>query len=132
MDWMFCQLLVLSPLMQKNGFLSFFLVAYREKMRVTADQCDRQGHCLHPSGGGVSWRLAQGGVGAAEEVGTGAGQAHRSGGGGDHQPPTDKKNICAAAEGAVWSPAQHDLVSPNTSNCRNPLICISYKVSLNC
>ena len=101
-------------------------MAYKEKTRVTADQCDRQGYCLHPSasGGGVSRQLAQGGVGAAEEVGVCTGQAHRSRGGGDHQPPTGK-GICAAAEGAVCSPAQQDPVPPNTSNwstvCLNAL-----------
>ena len=96
-------------------------MAYKEKTRVTADQCDRQGYRLLPSGGGVSRRLAQGGVGAAEEVGVCTGQAHRSGGGGDHQPPTDK-SICAAAEGAICSPAQQDTVPPNTSNWRNPIV----------
>ena len=84
-----------------------------EKMRVTADQCDQQDYCIHPSGGGVSRRLAQGGVGAAEEVGVCAGQAHWSGGGRDYQSPPDK-SICAAAEGAFCSPAQQDPMSSNT------------------
>ena len=103
-------------------------MAFKEKMRVTADQCDQQGYCLHPRSGGVSRRQAQGGVGAAEEVGVCAGQAHRSGGGKDHQRPSDK-SICAAAEGAICSPAEQDPVPPNTSN---PMICISFEVQLKC
>ena len=102
-------------------------MAYREKMRVTADQCDQQGYCLHPWSGGVSRWLAQGGVGAAEEAGVCAGQAHRAVRGGDHQPPPDE-SICAAAEGAFCSPAQQDPMPPNTSDRRNPMICIHLEV----
>ena len=69
------------------------------------------GYCLHPSGGRVSWRLAQSGVGAAEEAGVCAGQTHWSGGGGDCQPPADK-SIFAAAEGAVCSTGSHVLPTP--------------------
>ena len=101
-------------------------MAFKEKMRVTANQCDQQGYCLHPRSDGVSRRQAQGGVGAAEKVGVCAGQAHRSEGK-DHQRPSDK-SICAAAEGAICSPAEQDPVPTNTSNWGNPMICISFEV----
>ena len=71
------------------------------------------GYCLHPSGGRVSRRLAQGVVGAAEEarglrwLGT---LFRRKG---DRQTPADE-SIFAAAEGAVCSPAQQDPMSSNT------------------
>ena len=86
------------------GQIPKFFQKFDLKASLTGDR-------LHPCCSRIPWRLAQGGPRTAQKAAVSAGEAHWTGGRGDHQPPDDQ-SLHSSAEGALSPPAQQDTWSP--------------------